>query len=142
MYVVVTFIDNQTQDRTGKDNVCCPPIPLCVSIVNGCNASGKDCDMSRTRNRKSPSPAKGKGKRGSIPSFGRVLQRKGKDADARTQIESLLSELQDAKDAKDRDAQKGIRRRLRSLGYWGGTRTRVNWIGRVPDAKRKDVVSL
>lgn len=71
-------------------------------------------------------------------SFGRVLKNKGEDRDVRTQIEDLLSQLTDA----DRDTQKGIRRRLRSLGYWGGRRTRTNWIRRVPDGKRKDVVSL
>ena len=102
--------------------------------------------MSRTnRNAKgNTSPARkgnAKGKK-DVPvassSFGRVLRNKGEDKDVRTQIEDLLSQLTDA----DKETQKGIRRRLRSLGYWGGRRTRTNWIRRVPDAKRKDVVSL
>lgn len=84
---------------------------------------------------------KGKGDR-IHATFGRILAKKGTDKDTRTEIESLLETLQEQKDAKDRDGQKGTRRKLRSLGYWGGTRTRTNWIGRVPDAKRENVVSL
>lgn len=90
-----------------------------------------------------PTSPKGKGRKGNAsPTFGRILANKGTDKDTRTEIESLLETLQEQKDAKDRDGQKGTRRKLRSLGYWGGTRTRTNWIGRVPDAKRENVVSL
>jgi hypothetical protein len=144
----------QTNDNANEQRDVC-----CVRIANDRNVSQKDRIMSRT-NRNAlnvsvivPASVKGnkgkgkdvparKGKGNASPTFGRVLSAKGEDKDVRTSVESLLQELQDAKDAKDRDAQKGIRRRLRSLGYWGGTRTRTNWIGRVPEGKRKDVVSL
>lgn len=48
------------------------------------------------------------------------------NANAEVSIDALLADLRRATDAKDTKAAKGIRRKLRSRGHWGGLQMRAN----------------
>ena len=62
------------------------------------------------------------------------------DATTRETIASLQRELIDARASKNTKLCKGIRRRLRALNYYGGTRTRTNNDVRIKFVDRIDAI--